>query len=99
MRTDAFHQTLSDAKRKHMLVCGIESHICVQQTVVDLLHEKYAVHIVTDAVASRKEHDHVTALRKMELAGALPTTVEMCLFECLKLSGTTTFKKIQALIK
>lgn len=99
VRQSGFLERLRETAMESVVVCGIETHICVNQTVHDLLGNNFMVHIVTDATASRSEHDHQTGLKKMELSGALPTTVEMCLFELLKTAGTEEFKQIQALIK
>lgn len=99
MRQSGFLERLRETAMESVVVCGIETHICVNQTVHDLLSNNFGVQVVTDATASRSDHDHQTALRKMELSGALPTTVEMCLFELLKTAGTEEFKQIQALIK
>jgi len=96
---DAFINRLEALNPKTIVVCGIETHVCVNQTVLGLLHKGYAVHVVTDAVASRKKNDHETALRKMEKAGAIPATVEICLFELLKRADAHHFKNIQELIK
>ena len=84
---------------ENLVICGIESHVCVNQTVLGLLQNSYAVHIAVDAIASRHPRDHETAIRKMEKAGAVPTTTEICLFELLKEAGTEQFKQIQKLIK
>ncbi len=84
---------------ENLVVCGIESHVCVNQTVLGLLQGSYTVHIAVDTMASRNRADHETALRKMEQAGAVPTTTEMCLFELVKEAGTEQFKQIQKLIK
>jgi nicotinamidase-related amidase len=82
-----------------VIVCGIETHVCVNQTVHALLHKGYSVHVILDAVGSRKSRDHETALRKMEHAGALPSTVELCLFELLGDANSKHFKEIQKLVK
>ena len=93
-----FTDRLETLSAKNVVVCGIESHVCVNQTVHGLLQKGYAVHVVTDAIASREKHNHETALRKMERSGALPTTVEMCLFELMKDARAKEFKEIQQLI-
>jgi hypothetical protein len=81
------------------VVCGIETHVCVNQTVLGLLERGKTVHVVVDAVASRRAIDHSTGLRKMENAGALATTTETVMFELAERAGTESFKNIQTMIK
>ncbi len=80
------------------VVCGIETHVCVSQTVHDLLHKGVEVHVVADAVGSRHELDSERGLERMERAGAVVTTVEAALFELLERAGTPQFKEVQKLI-
>jgi nicotinamidase-related amidase len=80
------------------LVCGIEAHVCVSQTVHDLLADGIEVHVPADAVGSRHELDYARGLERMERAGAVVTTVEAALFELLERAGTPEFKAIQKLI-
>ncbi len=82
-----------------VLVCGIETHVCVQQTVLDLLAAGYQVLIAADAVGARSAIDHEIALRRMEASGALLTTTEAALFEWCGQAGTSEFKQISALAK
>jgi nicotinamidase-related amidase len=84
---------------KCVLVCGIETHVCVNQSVHDLLQAGYAVHVAADAVQSRDPLDHASALRKMERSGAVLTTVEMAAFELLRDARNPKFKEVQALFK
>jgi nicotinamidase-related amidase len=81
------------------VVCGIEAHICVHQTVCDMLHKKYRVWVPVDAVGARIELNRSLAMNRMEKAGAIPTSTEMILFEMLVRSGSDSFKKIQSWIK
>jgi nicotinamidase-related amidase len=85
--------------RDQVLVAGIEAHVCVSQTVHDLLGQGLEVHVVSDAVASRTDENRDVALRKMERSGAVVTTVETALFEMLGAAGTPEFKEVQALVK
>lgn len=85
--------------KKQMLVCGIEAHVCVYQTAADLLRKGFDVHIVTDAVMSRKEDNYRLALEKMRDLGANLTSVEMALFELQKVAKGETFKAIAEIIK
>jgi nicotinamidase-related amidase len=84
---------------KTFVVCGIETHVCVNQTVLSLIEKGMQVHVVADAVHSRHVFDHNVALRKMELAGAHITTTEMCLFELAEKAGTESFKNIQRMVR
>lgn len=87
------------AHRTKVLVVGIETHVCVLQTVLDLLAEGLEVFVATDAVASRYQHDHDVALRRMEKAGAILTTTETSLFEWVGQAGTPEFKIISKLVQ
>jgi nicotinamidase-related amidase len=86
------------AGRDQALVCGIETHVCVNQTVLDLLEAGTEVQIAEDAVGSRTEENKRVGLHKMERAGAVLTSVETALFELLGRAGTDEFKAIQRLI-
>jgi nicotinamidase-related amidase len=84
--------------REQAIVCGIETHVCVSQTVHDLLAAGIEVHVPADAVGSRHEIDYERGLERMERAGAIVTTVEAALFELLGRAGTPEFKAVQKLI-
>ena len=85
--------------RPKVLVVGVETHVCVQQTVLDLLGDGFRVYIAVDAVGSRFEVDYQTALRRMESAGATLTTTEAALFEWCEIAGTPEFKQISQLVR
>jgi nicotinamidase-related amidase len=99
MGADGFLERMQHLGADTAIVCGIETHVCVNQTVHALLERGLRVHVVVDAVGSRKSVDHATALRKMELAGAVPSTLEMCLFELLGDARHEWFREIQRLVK
>jgi nicotinamidase-related amidase len=84
--------------REQALVCGIEAHVCVNQTVLDLLGQGVGVQVAEDAVSSRSEDNKRIGLHKMEQAGAVLTSVETALFELLGRAGTDEFKRVQRLI-
>jgi nicotinamidase-related amidase len=86
------------AGREQAIVCGIETHVCVSQTVQDLLDRGIEVHVPADAVCSRHALDHHRGLERMERAGAVVSTVEAALFELLERAGTPEFKAVQRLI-
>jgi nicotinamidase-related amidase len=85
--------------RTQAVVCGIETHVCVSQTVHDLLARGIEVHVPADAVGSRHEIDYERGLQRLQRAGAIVTTVESILFELLERAGTPEFKAVQGLIK
>jgi nicotinamidase-related amidase len=87
------------AGRDQALVCGIETHVCVNQTVLDLLDQGVEVHVARDAVGSRTPENRELGLEKMESAGAVITSVETSLFELLGGSDHPAFKQVQALVK
>lgn len=85
--------------RRQCVVCGIETHVCVQQSVHDLLEAGFSVHLAVDAVGSRRDSDRDVALRRMERSGALLTTTEAVAFELLRDARHPRFKEVQALFK
>jgi nicotinamidase-related amidase len=84
--------------RDQALVCGVETHVCVNQTVLDLVADGKEVEVAEDAVGSRTEENKRIGLHKMEQAGATLTSVETALFELLGRAGTDEFKQVQKLI-
>jgi nicotinamidase-related amidase len=82
-----------------ILLCGIEAHVCVMQTAMDLLAGGVRVYVAVDAVGSRAEIDRETALRRMDSAGATLTTTEATLFEWCATAGAPQFKEISRLVK
>src|SRR5262249_34180570 len=85
--------------RDQLLVAGIESHICVAQTVVGALEKGYTVHVAGDAVGSRTEENRAVGLRRMEKAGALLSSTEMAIYELPGRSDAAAFKKMLPLLK
>jgi nicotinamidase-related amidase len=94
-----FNQKLAGFGKKQIVVIGIEAHVCVLQTVHDLLHQKYFVYVPYDAVSSRKETNYKNALERMSHAGAVVGSVESAIFELLEKAGTPIFKEVSRLIK
>jgi nicotinamidase-related amidase len=90
---------LADQGIWKILVCGIETHVCVSQTVHDLLGEGFRVYVAADAVAARGSVDHEIALRRMDSSGATLTTTEAALFEWCERAGSPEFKTISALVR
>jgi nicotinamidase-related amidase len=85
--------------RSRVLVCGIETHVCVLQTALDLVAAGFEPYLAVDAVSARHVVDHETALRRLESAGVVLTTTEAAMFEWCRVAGTPEFKQISALIK
>jgi nicotinamidase-related amidase len=94
-----FSDALSKLNRRQILVCGIESHICVYQTAMDLLKQGNEVQIVTDVVSSRSASNKQIAISRLQAEGAKLTSTEMLLFELLKTAESPNFKEISRIIK
>lgn len=94
-----FMEKLRATTAKQIVLCGLETHVCVNQTAHDLLNEGFEVHILTDCVGSRFTKDKETALVKLQMSGVAPSTLEMMLFELLRDARNEQFKEIQNLIK
>ena len=84
---------------KQVVLCGLETHVCVNQTAHDLLDRGFQVHVLTDCVCSRFEHDRIAGLAKMQMSGVVPSSIEMAFFELMRDAKNEHFKEIQALIK
>jgi nicotinamidase-related amidase len=87
------------AARPKIVLAGIETHVCVLHTALDLLALGFRVYVAVDAVSSRYPLDHAYALRRMEQAGAVLTTSETCVFEWLGGSAHPQFKAVSALVQ
>ena len=92
-------EELADRGVHKILVVGIEAHVCVQQTVLDLLANGFRVFVAADAIGSRFEIDYQMALRRMDSAGAVLSTTEAALFEWCEAAGTPDFKRISELVR
>jgi nicotinamidase-related amidase len=96
---DELCKQLGPHQRRKWLVCGIEAHVCVQQTVIDLLGEGFRIYVAVDAIGSRYKIDYETALRRLESSGATLTTVEAALFEWCQDSKSPAFKQVSQLVR
>lgn len=96
---EEFNAALSALGRHQLLLAGIEAHVCVYQTALDLLAAGYAVHLVTDAVSSRTADNRALGIERIKQAGAILTSTEMALFELLKVADGSAFKQIIQIIK
>lgn len=94
-----FESRLSDRNIKQVIVCGIEAHICVTQTVLDLLSRGLEVHLLVDCITSRRRENKEIALARLTQAGAVPSNLEMALFEMMRTADSPQFKAVQGLIK
>lgn len=94
-----FAQRFAALGRGQAVVCGLEAHVCVLQTVEQLLSAGHEVFVVADAVSSRAEASHALALRRLEADGARIVTTEMVVFEWLGQAGTPVFRELSRLIK
>lgn len=95
-------ELFDEFKKKNLsqiVVCGIEAHVCVQQTVLDLIENGFQVNLAADAISSRKEIDYQNALQRMRYHGAEVTTTESILFELLNVCGTPQFKEVSKIVK
>jgi nicotinamidase-related amidase len=95
---DIFEQWKND-NRSRVLVCGIETHVCVMQTALDLSAAGFVTYVAVDAAGARYSIDHETALRRMDSAGVILSTTEAAMFEWCKTAEAAEFKKISALAK
>ena len=98
-RSGQFRSALTSASRRQMILCGIETHVCVYQTAMDLAADHYDVTVVADAVSSRKSENKRIALERMSRAGIKISSTEMTLFELLRDAKHPKFKQIARLIK
>ena len=96
---EAIKNAIYSSGRKTVLVCGIEAHVCVLQTVIDLIEEGYQVVLVSDCIDSRKPSDKEAALVRARQEGAIITSYEAILFELTQIAGNEKFKEISRLVK
>jgi nicotinamidase-related amidase len=96
---DNFVNALTSLKRRQVLIVGIETHICVYQTVMGLLSAEYDVHVIADAVSSRTTDNKQIGLEKMKGGGAQLTSTETALFELARIAEGPEFKEILKLVK
>jgi nicotinamidase-related amidase len=99
VQDSGFLNTLAASKRKQVLVCGIEAHICVYQTALELLKNGFEVHLLVDGVSSRTAKNRDTAVIRLQSEGAKLTTTEMALFELLRTAESPLFKELSRIIK
>jgi nicotinamidase-related amidase len=96
---DAFSARLGELGRKQILVAGVEAHVCVYQTIEDLLASEFSVSVIADAVSSRTPRNRELALQRLASDGAKLSSTEMALFELTVAAGTDEFRAISKLVK
>jgi nicotinamidase-related amidase len=94
-----FDDAVARGRCQSWVIAGVEAHVCVSQTVHDLLARQSTVHLATDAVSSRTPENRTLGIERSIRAGAIPTSVEAALFEMLEVAGTSSFKQISQLVK
>ena len=98
-KNEEFRKKLEQLGKKDIIVTGVEAHICVQQTVLDLLDHGYSVYVLVDCISSRFSTDRKFSMKRMEIAGAVFTTMESILFEMLVSADHPQRKEITKLVK
>ena len=96
---DPFSDRLKNSGKKNVIICGIEAHVCLLQTTIDLIESGYQPVVVEDCTSSRKMIDKFIAIERMRQEGAIISTYESILFELARISGTDQFKAISKLVK
>lgn len=99
MAEERFVQALEQTQKKSVILAGIEAHICVEQTALELIEEGYSVYVIQDCIASRKESDNLCSQQRMAAAGAVITTYEAILYELLRGAKADGFKAVSAIVK
>ena len=97
-KLEEFLKELKEKKITNLIVCGIETHICIQQTVLECLQKGFEVILVSNAMGSRNREDHEIALQRMMHSGAILTTTESIIFELCKTANRKEFKEIRNII-
>ncbi|MGF1587503.1 MAG: hydrolase [Bacteroidales bacterium] len=95
----SFRENISLSGKKNFIICGIEAHVCVLQTCIDLIDDGFTPVIVEDCISSRKPEDKLIAIERMRQEGARITTLESILFELTRQAGSDIFKSISRLVK
>ena len=98
-RDDPLRERIVSLKRPQVVLVGVETHVCVQQTALDLLAAGLQPVVLADAVGSRRPTDRAVALDRMRTAGAVITTVESAIFELIEVAGTDLFKRMLPLVR
>ena len=97
--SEEFMSAIRGLHRQRIILCGAETHVCVQQTAIDLMNAGFYVNVIADAVCSRHDADYWVAIARLRDCGAVITTVETAVFELLREAGTPQFKACLPLFK
>lgn len=97
--SEEFIDALRADERRQMIICGVETHICVAQTALDLAHAGFQVHVAADAVSARTMEKHKLGMERIRDSAVLPCAAEAAVYEMLGAAGTPEFKAILALVK
>ena len=95
----ALYQSIQSSGRQQILLCGIETHVCVWQTAAVLLRDKYHVHLICDAVSSRSAKNREVGIQRIASAGAVMSCTEMALFDLMKDAKHPKFREVARLLK
>ncbi len=95
----SFLHALEKLNKKNVILCGVEAHVCVMQTALDLCERGFQPVLIADCVSSRKLHDKTQAVERMRQTGVIISTSESILFELCQVAGTEQFKAISRLVK
>ncbi len=98
-RDDGFREILQGTSPSNIILCGIEAHICVIQTALDLIVNDYQVYLAVDAVSSHRRGDREAAVERLNNAGAVVASTEMLIYELLEKAGTDEFRDILPIVK
>jgi len=96
---ESFRERLRRSRREHILMSGVETHVCIQQTALELLRVDYVVFVLADAVGSRWPLEKEAALARLRDAGAIITTVEAMMFELVRRCDVPAFKPLLDIVK
>jgi nicotinamidase-related amidase len=96
---ESFIKSLLDTRKRNVILCGIEAHICVMQNSIDLIEKGFTPVVIQDCTSSRKPIDKEIAIKRLRMEGAVITSSESVLFELCRYSGTEQFKAISRLVK
>lgn len=99
LREEGFAESLRKLHKKHLIIAGIEAHICVMQTSLDLIEAGYKLFVCEDAISSRDPKNHQNAIERLRAAGACITNVESVLFELCGTAQHEQFKALSKLVK
>ncbi|MEA2037884.1 MAG: hydrolase [Nanoarchaeota archaeon] len=99
LKNKEFLSQLKKLNKNNIIICGIEAHVCVVNTLLEAISQGFNVHLVVDAISSRKKADLNVAIGRSKQAGAFLTTVEMAIFQLMGSSGAEEFRKISKIVK